>query len=380
PNTREHYRGVNCVKQSTWHRLPLRNINETKPIALFLFHFLSFSHHPNKLFSFFVCPRLYFLTRLHFKILATQTNANGKRRIATHEDHTAAMKKSLSKNSESSTQFDSPLRFHSPMRWDGTDPPESPEYRSPENSPEKHADNSMAIVTVDKFKQFTPEKRAEHRKPQETTPSAAVTVLNDSRMEQPQRPAAKAGPRIGGDERGARSAAAGWKTEEALSKAALGFRLSEVVVCLISFSVMAADKTQGWSGDSFDRYREYRYCLSVNVIGFAYSALQACDLTCQLATGKHLISHHLRYHFDFLMDQASSTLFLCLFFVTKVLAYLLISASSSAATRVDDWQSNWGKDEFTEMATASIGMAFLAFVAFAMSSLISGYTLCNRTS
>ncbi|CAJ1975149.1 unnamed protein product [Sphenostylis stenocarpa] len=272
------------------------------------------------------------------------------------------MNKSLSKGSESSTQFDSPLRFHSPMRWDGTDPPESPEYRSPENSPEKHPDHSMAIVTVGKLKQLAPDKRAEHRKPPENPPS--VLVFNGTVTEETQRPAVNAVPAVGGGER--RSRSSGWTTEETVCKAALGFRLSEMVVCLISFSVMAADKTQGWSGDSFDRYREYRYCLSVNVIGFAYSALQACDLACQLATGKRLISHHLRNHFDFFLDQ--------------VLAYLLISASSCAATRVDDWISNWGKDEFTELATASIGMSFLAFVAYAMSSLISGYTLCNRSS
>lgn len=59
----------------------------------------------------------------------------------------------------------------------------------------------------------------------------------------------------------------------------------------------------------------------------------------------------------------------------QILAYLLISASSAAATRVDDWQSNWGKDEFTEMASASIAMAFLAFIAFAFSSIISGFKL-----
>ncbi|KAG5032044.1 hypothetical protein JHK82_015636 [Glycine max] len=298
------------------------------------------------------------------------------------------MNKSQSKNSESSTQFDSP-------HWDGTE--------SPEKSPEKR-DNSVAIVTVGKLKQFTPEKRAEHREPPENPPSAAVVMFNDQAAEEDQRTAEKAVPAVGGGERRSRSAAAaeGWKTDETVSKAALGFRLSEVVVCLISFSVMAADKTQGWSGDSFDRYKEYRYCLSVNIIGFAYSALQACDLTCQLATGKRLISHHLRNHFDFFMDQASCLHFalhhsvsmilvidilfgsiegVFLFYqYPKVLAYLLISSSSSAATRVEDWILNWGKDEFTEMATASIGMAFLAFVAFAISSLISGYTLCNRSS
>ena len=64
----------------------------------------------------------------------------------------------------------------------------------------------------------------------------------------------------------------------------------------------------------------------------------------------------------------------------QVLAYLLISASSSAATRVDDWQSNWGKDEFTERATAAVSMAFLAFIAFALSSLISGYNLFTLDS
>ncbi|XP_014499773.1 CASP-like protein 4A3 [Vigna radiata var. radiata] len=273
------------------------------------------------------------------------------------------MKKSLSKGSESSTQLDSPLQFHSPMRWDGTDPPESPEYRSPGNLTERHVDHSMAIVTVGNLKQLAPDKRAEHRKPPENPPPP-LRVFNGTVTEETHRPAAKAAPAMVGGER--RSRSSGWTTEETVCKAALGFRLSEMVVCLISFSVMAADKTQGWSGDSFDRYREYRYCLSVNIIGFAYSALQACDLSCQLATGKHFISHHLRNHFDFFMDQ--------------VLAYLLISASSSAATRVDDWISNWGKDEFTEMATASIGMSFLAFLAFAMSSLISGYTLCNRSS
>uniref|UniRef100_A0A2P2IVJ1 CASP-like protein n=1 Tax=Rhizophora mucronata TaxID=61149 RepID=A0A2P2IVJ1_RHIMU len=154
------------------------------------------------------------------------------------------------------------------------------------------------------------------------------------------------------------------KREEMLKIGELGLRIGEVVLCLISFSVMAADKTQGWSGDSFDRYKEYRYCLSVNVIAFVYSSFQAYDLGYRLVAGKHVIRHHLRLHFNFFIDQA--------------LAYLLLSASSSAATQVDDWQSNWGKDKFTEMATASIAMAFLAFIAFAGSSLVAGYNLCKH--
>lgn len=145
---------------------------------------------------------------------------------------------------------------------------------------------------------------------------------------------------------------------------ALVLRALEFVFCLVSFSVMASNKTQGWSGDSFDRYKEYRYCLTVAIMGFVYSGFQAYDLSYHLATGKHVIKHHLRHQFDFISDQ--------------VLAYLLISASSAAATRVDDWQANWGKDDFTEKASASVSMAFLAFIAFALSSMISGYNLCTR--
>ncbi|XP_040374996.1 CASP-like protein 4A2 [Rosa chinensis] len=40
--------------------------------------------------------------------------------------------------------------------------------------------------------------------------------------------------------------------------AALGFQGIELLPCLILFSVMAANKTHGWVGDSFDRYKEYR--------------------------------------------------------------------------------------------------------------------------
>lgn len=150
------------------------------------------------------------------------------------------------------------------------------------------------------------------------------------------------------------------KREKMVKKTALGLRIWGLVFCLISFAVMASDKNKGWALDSFYRYKEFRYCISVNVVGFMYSAVQACDLAYHFSTGKY-VRHQLRYYFDFLMDQ--------------ILTYLLMSASSSAATRVDDWISNWGNDKFPEMASASVGVSFVAFVAFASSSLISGYTL-----
>ncbi|CAL5198267.1 unnamed protein product [Lathyrus oleraceus] len=283
------------------------------------------------------------------------------------------MKNTSSRNSDSSSHFDSPhspLRFRSSPLSDGGDP-----FHSTENSPEN--DNSRAIVIIEPSLQYSqvaaPLPDSEHRNPP-SNDHPAVVVNRAMRNDPPPTATNLGHPVTGGgrEDGGGRGrprtntpTSTAWsKSDVVTGKVALGFRLSEVVLCLISFSVMAADKTQGWSGDSFDRYKEYRYCLSMTVIAFVYAGYQACELAYQLIKGKHIINHHLRFHFDFFMDQ--------------VLAYLLISSASSAATRVDDWQSNWGKDEFTEMASASIAMAFLAFIAFAISSLISGYNLCNR--
>ncbi|CAL5368143.1 unnamed protein product [Camellia sinensis] len=185
------------------------------------------------------------------------------------------------------------------------------------------------------------------------------------------------------------------KREKMVKKAALGLRIWGLVFCLISFAVMASDKNKGWALDSFYRYKEFRYCISVNVVGFMYSAVQACDLAYHFSTGNYVVRHQLRYYFDFLMDQSSVgtkcmktmsdksalTSYLVLMCtqinedLLKILTYLLMSASSSAATRVDDWISNWGNDKFPAMASASVGVSFIAFVALASSSLISGYTL-----
>ncbi|KAE8691646.1 CASP-like protein 4A3 [Hibiscus syriacus] len=128
----------------------------------------------------------------------------------------------------------------------------------------------------------------------------------------------------------------------------------------------AADKSQGWALYSFYRYKEFRFCMAVNVIGFLYSGIQAYDLAYQLTSGKRKPRSHLQCYIDFALDQ--------------ILAYLLISASSSAAVRVDDWQSNWGKDKFPEMARASMALSLVAYVALALSSLVSGYHLCTFKS
>ncbi|CAG7874449.1 unnamed protein product [Brassica rapa] len=276
-------------------------------------------------------------------------------------------------------------------------PSMSPSSISTVKSPPPQTDTSMAIVAFDNstahYSSSSPspphalsesdeeERRSSRRsktpvKEEEPfaslahqTPSPIVVVHNPSVKEFVPPPVATtrksarvgSGRRTGGGQRSGAVLAIlkRSKREEVVKYSALGFRLSEVVLALISFSVMAADKTKGWSGDSFDRYREYRFCLSVNVVAFVYSAFQACDLAYHLVREKHFINHHLRPLFEFILDQATST---------------------AAVTRVDDWVSNWGKDDFTEMASASIAMSFLAFLAFACSSLISGYNLFNQDS
>ncbi|GAU13073.1 hypothetical protein TSUD_173730 [Trifolium subterraneum] len=146
-----------------------------------------------------------------------------------------------------------------------------------------------------------------------------------------------------------------------LNKVLLGLRVGGFVFCLVSFAVLAADRKKGWAIDSFYLYKEFRYSLSVNVIGFVYSALQICDLVKYLMTKKHIVEHTLRGYFTFALDQSTLQ-------VPKdqnlkfkhqrptfvILTYLLMSASSSAATRTYDWESNWGHDKFPFMANASV--------------------------
>lgn len=172
--------------------------------------------------------------------------------------------------------------------------------------------------------------------------------------------------------------------DELLKMVKLWFRVFGFLFCLISFSIMAADRNKGWTLDSFDRYIEFRYvsdllgnligwfdgknsiyvrllpihefgsketkkivstfgstnrklqypilkncnstiniygaaacryCLTVNVIGFIYSALQGTDLAYQLFSsgGELLVSaSHFRNIIDFASDQVP---LLFLFFV-----------------------------------------------------------------
>ncbi|XP_057447462.1 CASP-like protein N24 [Lotus japonicus] len=171
------------------------------------------------------------------------------------------------------------------------------------------------------------------------------------------------------------------KKEEKWCRALLGVRISAFVLCLISFTVMAADKVEGVVIESMDLfgnffsteepysfrwydYKEFKYSLAVNVIGFVYSGLQICDLVKYLITKKHTLNLRIRGYFSVAMDQG--------------FAYLLMSASSSAASTIHISRSYWvgeGVHKFTDMASASIALSFLAFLAFASASIVSGLML-----
>ncbi|XP_062218136.1 CASP-like protein 4A1 [Phragmites australis] len=150
----------------------------------------------------------------------------------------------------------------------------------------------------------------------------------------------------------------------AMQRTALVARGAAACLCLAALAVLAADTRKGWALDSYSRYIQFRYSEAVNVIGFLYSVFQFVALAVLMRKNKHLIPHPRRDLFDFTMDQ--------------VLAYLLISSSSSATARVGDWIDNWGSDPFPNMANGSIAVSFLAFLVFAICSLISAYNLFRR--
>lgn len=163
--------------------------------------------------------------------------------------------------------FHSPLRFDSPLRSDDPFPPPD-ETKSPSKA-------LVPAVVPDKY--YSPLRSPPPPNLYKPPPAPAVKahppMYNRSAREDV---VVGVGPGgggggVGGEEGGvgvggerrSRAAVASIlrrpRRDVAVDRAALGFRVCEVIVCLISFSVMASDKTQGWSGDSFDRYKEYKY-------------------------------------------------------------------------------------------------------------------------
>jgi hypothetical protein len=126
------------------------------------------------------------------------------------------------------------------------------------------------------------------------------------------------------------------------------------------------------------------YILSFGICQTMFSAMY-CSLH------KFLFNHVLDIHFlcfallvlslqlglKFVSAQNVSEWF---FMLLQMLAYLLLSASSAALSRNGVWMSRFGGDQFTKLINASASMAFLAFIALGLNSVISAYCVFSLVS
>ncbi|XP_020578887.1 CASP-like protein 4B4 [Phalaenopsis equestris] len=153
-----------------------------------------------------------------------------------------------------------------------------------------------------------------------------------------------------------------WKREDFRKKGELLLRALQFLFSLLSFVLMASNKHGDWM--NFDRYEEYRYLLAISILVFLYSSAQLIRQVHRLSTGRDLMPARAGTIFDFAADQ--------------VAAYMMISALSAAIPMTNRMRE--GADNlFTDASSASISMAFFAFLALAISALASGYKLSNHS-
>ncbi|CAL9097219.1 unnamed protein product [Musa acuminata var. zebrina] len=151
------------------------------------------------------------------------------------------------------------------------------------------------------------------------------------------------------------------RTDNFLEKGALLLRALACLFSLIALAVLASNKHGDWQ--DFDRYQEYRYLLAIAVLAFIYSMAQILRQVNRSRTGKDFVAAQYSWIVDFAGDQ--------------VMAYLLMSASS-AAIPITNHMREAVINMFTDASAAAISMAFLAFVALALSALISGFKVSKQ--
>ncbi|XP_043725299.1 CASP-like protein 4B1 [Telopea speciosissima] len=154
-----------------------------------------------------------------------------------------------------------------------------------------------------------------------------------------------------------------WRREDLLKKGQVVLRTIGLVFSVLSFIIMAANKHgNGW--ENFDKYEEYRYLLGISLLSTLYTIAQILRQIHEFSTGKYILSQQGLNLLDFFGDQ--------------FMAYMLMSAASTAVPLTNRMRE--GADNiFTDSSSASISMGFLAFMAMALSALISGYNLSTQT-
>lgn len=184
------------------------------------------------------------------------------------------------------------------------------------------------------------------------TPEATPTAPPQSDVE---RPSAAGGDAV-------TSVVRRWRRGDLQEKSTMLLRALACLLSLISLLVMGSNKHGDWR--DFDKYEEYRYCLAIAILAFLYTAAQILRQLHRFSTGRDLVPRRASAIADFAGDQ--------------VIAYLLISASS-AAIPITNRMREGADNMFTDASSASISMAFFAFVALALSALISGLKLSKET-
>ncbi|GAB2272118.1 hypothetical protein Dimus_006937 [Dionaea muscipula] len=149
-----------------------------------------------------------------------------------------------------------------------------------------------------------------------------------------------------------------WRREDLMRKGSLTLRAVALLFSLLSLIIMASNQHGGWM--NYQHYEEYRYVLAIAILSTLYTGIQSLKHVHQLSTGKELIAQRTWALVDFFGDQ--------------IMAYLLISSASSAVPMTDRMRE--GSDNlFTDSSAAAISMSFLAFLALALSAMLSGYKL-----
>ncbi|KAJ3669428.1 hypothetical protein LUZ60_011378 [Juncus effusus] len=146
-----------------------------------------------------------------------------------------------------------------------------------------------------------------------------------------------------------------------LDKGSLLLRFIVWIFSLLSLIIMSSNKHG--DGKNFDQYEEYKYCLAVSILAVLYTTVQMAVKIYQSRKHESILPRNTSIIVDFAGDQ--------------VVAYLLISGMS-AATPLTDYFRKGSDNLFTDSSAASISMAFFAFLAMAMSALISGYKLSQE--
>ncbi|XP_061375809.1 CASP-like protein 4B4 [Gastrolobium bilobum] len=153
-----------------------------------------------------------------------------------------------------------------------------------------------------------------------------------------------------------------WKREDLLKRGSLWLRGIALLFSLISFILVASNNHGDWR--NFVKYEEYRYLLAIAIISSLYTGGQVFRQALELSTGQTLLQSRTLAFIDFVGDQ--------------VVAYLLISSTSSAIPMTNRIRVV-ADNIFTDTSAAAISMSFFAFLCLAISAIISGHKLSAQT-